>query len=336
MHILDNRVAQNAIRVRIYGGGGRLPVSVRPRFPCGPCHGQLPRVEQLTLHVASVVFRNRIARSRGGKRNPMSDEKAPSVLHAWFDKLYAYFKDKFWTWFGAAVAGALAAVGVWLYSASVVILEKDERLKLAEVLGRDEAFAEMVATLSGTPVGSVVAWPAAVEPPTGWEVCAGQEVDATTDARIWKVLGTTYGKATNGKVRLPDFQGYFLRGATTDKSRDPGLDSRTFDSGNAGVGPGTKQMGSVIDHVHESGKLRAPIIFGAGILYAIDAEVEGRQRWKARSSASVNKTGSADESDPQNNHVRDIPITGLTGNVVPGEGETRPKNYAVHWIIRVK
>lgn len=55
-----------------------------------------------------------------------------------------------------------------------------------------------------TPVGSIITY-AGPTAPTGWLFCDGSEVSKTAYARLYAVIGTTYGTATNGtKFVLPN------------------------------------------------------------------------------------------------------------------------------------
>src|SRR5687768_996336 len=73
-----------------------------------------------------------------------------------------------------------------------------------------QQFADLARALS--PIGTVVAWPGS-GCPEGWEVCNGREIDVDDGAKIREVLANRYGNpTTTGRLRLPDFQGRFLRG----------------------------------------------------------------------------------------------------------------------------
>lgn len=63
------------------------------------------------------------------------------------------------------------------------------------------------------PVGCVVAWPVdASALPEGWHVCDGSVLPADHYPVLARLLGASFGAVGPGKVRLPDFRGYFLRG----------------------------------------------------------------------------------------------------------------------------
>lgn len=57
---------------------------------------------------------------------------------------------------------------------------------------------------SGAPVGSLMPY-AGTTPPDGWLICNGSEISRTTYARLFSVIGTTYGAGDgNSSFNLPD------------------------------------------------------------------------------------------------------------------------------------
>lgn len=79
-------------------------------------------------------------------------------------------------------------------------------------------FDVITSTIAQMPVGSLTAY-AGSSVPSGWLLCAGQEVSRTTYAALDSVIGTTYGAYTNGSggagtthMRLPDLRGRSIFG----------------------------------------------------------------------------------------------------------------------------
>lgn len=74
--------------------------------------------------------------------------------------------------------------------------------------------------IDNTLVGSVTAF-AMTTPPQGWLTCNGEAVSRTNYARLFKKIGTTFGKG-DGKTtfNLPDLRGVFIRGWDTDNRFD--------------------------------------------------------------------------------------------------------------------
>ena len=68
---------------------------------------------------------------------------------------------------------------------------------------------------SGAPVGAVMPY-AGSTPPDGWLVCDGSEISRTNYARLFSVIGTTYGAGDgNSSFNLPNFVGKTFWGGTT-------------------------------------------------------------------------------------------------------------------------
>lgn len=60
---------------------------------------------------------------------------------------------------------------------------------------------------SGAPVGAVMPY-AGSTPPAGWLLCDGSEISRTNYARLFSVIGTTYGAGDgNSSFNLPNFSG---------------------------------------------------------------------------------------------------------------------------------
>ncbi len=153
------------------------------------------------------------------------------------------------------------------------------------------------------PVGSILAWTNNTMPNDSWEICEGQRFEDDWDSTgLRKALPSGLGD------ELPDLRGYFLRGAGEADGLDADLESR---SGAKGVG--SSQPHGVADHAHD------------GVVSAPD---EG-DRFRMQSGGSQ-KNGVGVSWGLGNNKVT------VTGEAIGASNETRPVNYAVHWIIRVK
>jgi hypothetical protein len=165
------------------------------------------------------------------------------------------------------------------------------------------------------PVGSVIAWPAS-EPsvPNGWHVCDGSDLKADEYPELTRILGATYGAVGPNQVRLPDFRGYFLRG----RDKSPGQDQ------------GSLELGQPEDWATAlpTGSGHVPIFSG------INSEKMftkmGYLQFKSGEGSVVGGiiASEKDASEVQN-WQHSHPLSG-------GDKETRPKNYAVHWLIRVR
>lgn len=154
------------------------------------------------------------------------------------------------------------------------------------------------------PVGCIVAW--SVEEaalPEGWHVCDGAELAAADYPVLTAILKATYGKVEPGKLKLPDFRGFFLRGLDQrDASDVEGVDAERPRN------VGQKQRDAIGPHVHN--------------------DVTGRSKFHLNDDR-LRKEANGGSAFTDNR-------IDLTGPVVDGGQETRPKNYAIHWIIRIK
>lgn len=78
-------------------------------------------------------------------------------------------------------------------------------------------FANSVDMLIGIPVGAIMPF-AGASAPTGWFLCNGGEVSAAANPKLAALLGTNFGAASAGMVKLPDLRGRFPVGAQSGSS----------------------------------------------------------------------------------------------------------------------
>lgn len=97
---------------------------------------------------------------------------------------------------------------------------------------------------SGAPVGSLMPY-AGTTPPDGWLICDGSEISRTTYARLFSVIGTTYGAGDgNSSFEIPDLSGrqpVYENGATigaTTNGQAPNI-TGSFGSHNGSLVGGT-------------------------------------------------------------------------------------------------
>jgi hypothetical protein len=151
--------------------------------------------------------------------------------------------------------------------------------------------------------GQVVATTADVNgtEPTGYLLCAGQELSRTKYPRLFAAIGTTYGVGNNSTTfKLPDYQGVFLRGLDKSGTFDPG---RTL---------GVRQEQAFQNHGHTvyTGRNDSGYYHGNG---AVDGHIGN--------PGSYQYTGKVLEA------------AGLPGTALRTGTETRPVNYAVNYLI---
>ncbi|MDZ4350160.1 MAG: phage tail protein [Xanthomonadaceae bacterium] len=135
----------------------------------------------------------------------------------------------------------------------------------------------------------------------GWMVCDGRQLRRSGYPALYAAIGDIYGPAQAGWFRLPDLRGAFLRGVDAGAGVDPDAGNRHSPDGSATAsGVGSIQCDAFQVHQHHYEKAVA-----AG-LSATGSAVYGL----TQPEATVNPT---------------------TGRV---STETRPRNVAVHYIIR--
>lgn len=104
---------------------------------------------------------------------------------------------------------------------------------------------------SAIPAGAIM--PMAIAScPTGWIAADGSEQLRSAFTKLFAALGTTYGAGDGSTTfKLPDYRGYFLRGANSGSGADPEAASRTDrGDGTGGDVVGSKQTDQYRSHNH--------------------------------------------------------------------------------------
>jgi microcystin-dependent protein len=105
------------------------------------------------------------------------------------------------------------------------------------------------------PVGTVIAYMGLPGKWTkDWLLCDGGSYTIADKTKLYEVLQLVYGCDSPGTFKVPDLQGYFLRGVTTDPLRDPDCKIRTNPAGGTEVAPagqvGSRQDQQLLNHEH--------------------------------------------------------------------------------------
>lgn len=139
----------------------------------------------------------------------------------------------------------------------------------------------------------------------GWMVCDGRELPCWKYPKLYAVIGTLHGgDPTRGVFRLPDLRGLFVRGVDNGAGADPDTGTRTHANGTGSyAGVGSLQLDALQVHQH-----------------GYDAP--------GKKALSGDK-GPACKPPLPNTPTSD-PLSARTS-----AHETRARNMAVHYIIRV-
>lgn len=166
------------------------------------------------------------------------------------------------------------------------------------------------------PVGVVMAWPSDGPLPSGaWRECDGTSVsvadvpDGRDFTTLKKALSAYQSGTDNGRVKLPNFCGCFLRGAGSTKVRSIRTDGTVTEVALAAAAIATQQE------------------FATG---APKNCVTDNQGFFGYLGSHDNKK----LESPEGNRFPAMPP--LMNNGLRFDSETRPVNFSVRWIIRVR
>ena len=161
------------------------------------------------------------------------------------------------------------------------------------------------------PVGSVYTFAGATVP-TGWLKCNGALLSRTTYAALFAVIGTTYGAGDGSTTfALPDLRGEFVRGFD---------DARGVDTGRA---LGSNQ-GDAIRNL--SGEVRFQAVGGSDQLIWLSSGVF--------SHSAETALGSHNQIASSASGSWEQVLSFSADKVVPTAAENRPRNVAMHYIIK--
>lgn len=153
------------------------------------------------------------------------------------------------------------------------------------------------------PIGTILPFGGAVNPPTGYKFCNGEELNVSDYQELHTIIGNSFGTSGAGKFNIPDLRGRFLRGVNggaTGQGRDP--DATTArgainPGGATGDNVGSLQLHQLQSHNHS---------FTVGLSGGGTVPANGAGSYVSNTTSSV------------------------------GGNETRPSNVYVNYIIKVK
>tara|TARA_R110002111_G_C5989437_1_gene371875 strand:+ start:1567 stop:2595 length:1029 start_codon:yes stop_codon:yes gene_type:complete len=157
------------------------------------------------------------------------------------------------------------------------------------------------------PIGSVIAWPGNSPPTDSWKECKAYAT-APYNKNLADALSNLYGNPLkileDSTIRLPNFEGMFLRGATGDRI------------------PGSKQDGQVGSHTHP--------IFGG-------TQRENTEHITNGDNVNDHPAWAGSFGGPAHYEIKAASTDDQFGYTYSNNGkETRPENIGVIWLIRIK
>jgi microcystin-dependent protein len=183
------------------------------------------------------------------------------------------------------------------------------------------------------PPGTVVAFAGEeASIPAGWLLCDGRAVSRTTYGALFAVVNTAHGQGDGSTTfNLPDYRGFFLRGADLASGNDPDAASRVA----LGPAPWTpEQVGS-----RQADATRAP---GSPFTTNVSGSHQHPYYDRDLSATAGANTTMVDRYERGTSdaiyraHLPTVTaVAGAHDHVVQGgDNETRPKNKYVNWIIK--
>ena len=161
------------------------------------------------------------------------------------------------------------------------------------------------------PTGSVYTFAGATVP-TGWLKCNGALLSRTTYAALFAVIGTTYGAGDGSTTfALPDLRGEFVRGFD---------DARGVDSGRAlgsNQGDAIRNLSGEVSFQAVSGSDQLIWLSSGVFSHSADMALGGHNQIASVASGSWEQV-----------------LSFSADKVVPTAAENRPRNVAMHYIIK--
>ena len=221
------------------------------------------------------------------------------------------------------------------------------------------------------PPGSLMAY-AASSAPTGWLLCDGSAVSRTTYATLYAVIGTTWGTGDNSTTfNVPDLRGQFLRGFDS-RSTATSQDTTTFTGTTANASATISSISATVTAFLYAGMPISGTGIPAGATISTVSSTSITISANATASGTVTitvgRTFASAQNDFYENHSHTdsghthtytapdgvsadgggVGFNAVRGsnsnttgtgtaniqNSTTGNVETRPKNYAVLYIIK--
>jgi microcystin-dependent protein len=200
-------------------------------------------------------------------------------------------------------------------------------LSMLSVAGAVGIMAPAKATDNALPVGTVITWAGETTSiPANWMLCNGKAMNKAVYKDLFAAIGTRWG-GSGSTFNLPDLRGRFLRGDDAGTGRDPDVKKRapSCPGGNA-TGVGSVQEDSLQNHSHDQGSHYHQYSVPGNTAFITDL---GTGTGVHKSQLFDAGTGEAKAK------IYGAAAFGTKSRIKVGE-ESRPKNAAVNFIIKVK
>lgn len=164
----------------------------------------------------------------------------------------------------------------------------------------------------------------------GWLVCNGAEVDKSKYSALYGVIGDRYGTASEGKFKLPDLIGSYIKGGAINESGENPVVNAVVGGHTHGLAGDTGSSGDVVtglagEHSHGRGTMNITGYFSAG--HYSTAKIKYGGAFSKRSASSPGDDG---EYNEKTNVIFDFDAAKTwTGNTSVDPGHTHPLNLTV-------
>ena len=188
------------------------------------------------------------------------------------------------------------------------------------------------------PVGCIMCY-ASPNCPDGYLPCDGRELMQSQYPVLFKVIGNIFGGSSK-TFCLPDLQGQFIRGWDKEGNTDPDASDRKF---------GEPQKDAIQGHNHILDKRQININIGVSgeHSHTVKASITQAVSWGSVNMIKWLSSGGGDStvSSKEGSHTHSVTINcenairepiSSTSGVVSIATETRPKNLALLYCIKVK